>query len=161
MCINCPCCSADLTRMNRIVGRRTASQIAVASAASSCRACRHLATFMSELRACALLGARTDGGSASKDAMASGRPLTQVGELGAAAAQVPSHSAVARKSRRLRVRRIPSVRKAARSRTYSHTSAPSRARSPINDYDCPCRAWALVCAGLSVESPCSWRGCFW
>ena len=33
-CINWPCCSADLTCTKRIVGRRTASQIASASAAS-------------------------------------------------------------------------------------------------------------------------------
>src|ERR1700730_5843251 len=33
-CINWPCCSADLIRTKRLVGRRTASQIASASAAS-------------------------------------------------------------------------------------------------------------------------------
>src|SRR5262245_3256213 len=33
-CINRPCCSADLTLTKRMVGRRTASQIASASAAS-------------------------------------------------------------------------------------------------------------------------------
>jgi arylsulfatase A-like enzyme len=49
-CINWPCCSADLIRTKRMVGRRTASQIASASAASFLLRLTHAFTSFAGIR---------------------------------------------------------------------------------------------------------------